>query len=48
METITLQYKTKENEYFSASYSPSHGMNMLSFKKGDREAIDQQSSGLFE
>lgn len=45
---ITLKNKTQRGESLEVTYLPEKGMNMISFKKGDLEVIDQSTKTLFE
>ena len=45
---ITLKNKTTRGESLEVTYLPEKGMNMISFKKGDLEIIDQSTKALFE
>lgn len=45
---VTLKAKNKEGELLRATFIPSMGMNMVSYKKGDLEVIDQTTLPLFE
>lgn len=48
METIILRNKTADQIPLEAVFLPGMGMNMISFKKGDVEVIDQSTKPLFE
>lgn len=48
MSLITLENKTKQGERLQATFWPDKGMNLISFKKGDLEIIDQSTKSLFE
>lgn len=48
METVTLTCKSQEGPQLNATFAPSTGMNLISFKKGDCEVIDQSTRALFE
>lgn len=45
---ITLRNQTLNGEELTATYVPEKGMNMISFKKGNLEIIDQSTINLFE
>lgn len=45
---ITLKNTTVKGELLEATYLPEKGMNMISFKKGNLEVIDQSTKNLFE
>lgn len=45
---ITLKNRTEKGEELEVTYLPEKGMNMISFKKGDLEVIDQSTKALFE
>jgi hypothetical protein len=47
MSEVLLQSTTKEGVPLSAVFAPDEGMNLLSFKKGEIEVIDQSTRGLF-
>ncbi len=47
MEKVILKNCTLDNEPLEATYLPSHGMNLISYRKGDIEAIDQTTFPLF-
>lgn len=46
--TIVLKEKSIDGEPLEASFLPDKGMNMISFKKGNIEVIDQSTRSLFE
>lgn len=48
MEKIVLVNRTPEGVPLEAVYLPEMGMNMISFKKGEIEALDQSTAPLFE
>ena len=48
MNTIILKNKTVKGEILEAKFTPDHGMNMLSFKKGSTEVIEQSTKNLFD
>lgn len=48
METVTLSHKTTSGEILEAVFAPSHGMNLLHFKRGSRDVIDQSTKQQFE
>lgn len=48
MEIVTIKSKTESGIPLEASYAPGKGMNMVSFKKGDIEVIDQSTKPDFE
>ncbi len=45
---ITLKNSTLRGEPLEATYLPDQGMNMISFKKGGLEVIDQSTREIFE
>jgi hypothetical protein len=45
---VTLKNTTSTGESFEVTYLPEKGMNMISFKKGNIEVIDQSTKNLFE
>lgn len=48
MEKIVLTNQTSNGEQLEAIFLPEVGMNMISFKKGNVEVIDQSTAALFE
>lgn len=48
MPLIQLETMTKEGTLLQAIFSPEHGMNLLSFKKGEIEVIDSSTLPIFE
>lgn len=48
MQTIVLSHPSSSGELFQAVFAPEQGMNMLSFKKGELELIDQSTRPLFD
>lgn len=48
MNPIILRNRTSSGESLEATYLPEKGMNMISFKKGNIEIIDQSTRNLFE
>lgn len=48
METIVLKNTAIDGSPLEVSYLPGAGMNMISFKKGHIEVIDQTTKALFE
>lgn len=48
MEKIVIKNKTGSGIPLEATFLPEKGMNMISFKKGDLEVIDQSTRELFE
>ncbi len=48
MHSIMLSNKTTQGEKLQATFLPDMGMNMISFKKGDIEVIDQCTKTLFD
>jgi hypothetical protein len=48
MDPIILKNQTPQGEPLEAVYLPDQGMNMMSFKKGGIEVIDQSTRSLFE
>jgi len=48
LETVTLRAKTVDEKTLEAIFVPEKGMNFISFKKGEIEAIEQSTHDLFE
>lgn len=48
MQTIVLTQTASSGERLQVTYAPEQGMNMMSFKKGEVEIIDQSTRALFE
>lgn len=48
MNPIVLKNKTASGDILEAVFMPDNGMNMISFKLGDLEVIDQSTRNLFE
>lgn len=48
MAPIVLEHLAKNRERLQATFLPEKGMNLISFKKGDLEVIDQSTQNLFE
>jgi hypothetical protein len=48
MTAIVLSTKAADGEILQATYLPEKGMNLISYKKGDLEVIDQTTRNLFE
>lgn len=48
MEKVILRNWTHDDKPLEAIFTPSRGMNLISFRKGDIEAIDQSTWPLFE
>lgn len=49
MKTITLRHVSEDpNIYYQATFAPDNGLNLLSFKKGNIELIDQSTKDLFD
>ena len=48
MEPIVLKNQSAKGESLEATYLPQMGMNMISYKKGNTEVIDQSTRSLFE
>lgn len=48
METITLKNKSEAGVPLEATFIPGMGMNMVSYKLGDIEVIDQSTKPLFD
>lgn len=48
METLTLTCPLPDGTNYQAVFAPSCGMNLLSFKRGKVEVIDQATRGVFE
>src|SRR5687767_2858709 len=46
--TILLRQESQDGEPLEARFAPLRGMNLLSYKKGEIEAIDQSTRPLFE
>lgn len=47
-KTISLQALAPDGKLLEATFLPEMGMNMISYKKGDIEVIDQSTRSLFE
>ncbi len=47
-ELVTLKNKTLEGEEITATYAPYRGMNLVSYRMGGVEVIDQNTHSLFE
>lgn len=48
MSAITLRNKTSSGDLLEATFLPEKGMNLISFKRGDLEVIDQTTKTLFD
>lgn len=48
MDPIILKAQSEDGKLLQATYLPDKGMNLISFKKGDLEIIDQSTKNLFE
>ncbi|MDR3624139.1 MAG: hypothetical protein P4L16_03245 [Chlamydiales bacterium] len=48
MQTITLKEKTKKGQEMQVTFCPEKGMNLVSFKYGNVEIIDQSTGVIFE
>lgn len=48
MDSIVLKSKTPSGELLEATYLPGVGMNLISFKKGNIEVIDQSTRAQFD
>lgn len=48
MQTIVLEETASDGKRLQATFAPEQGMNLLSFKKGDIEVIDQSTKNLFD
>lgn len=48
MEKVILQCKSDDGELLQATYLPEKGMNLISYKKGSTEVIDQATKNLFD
>lgn len=48
MERVTLKTKTEQGNPLEAVFLPEMGMNMISFKSGTTEVIDQSTQSLFD
>jgi hypothetical protein len=48
MSPIILEHQLKNGELLQATFLPDRGMNMISYKKGDIEVIDQSTRSLFD
>jgi hypothetical protein len=48
MKKVHLQHLTKDKKLLEATFSPSHGMNLLSFKHDGFELIDTSTDGDFK
>lgn len=47
-DAIILKNQSPSGEILQATFLPDHGMNLISFKKGSIEAIDQSTRTLFD
>lgn len=47
MPAIILKHQTSNGELLQTTFLPDKGMNLVSFKKGDLEIIDQSTKSLF-
>ncbi|MDF2550062.1 MAG: hypothetical protein K0S07_1129 [Chlamydiales bacterium] len=47
MKTVELKKRVSDGSLIQASFAIDQGMNLLSYKKGDREVIAQSTKGLF-
>lgn len=45
---ILLKYQTAQGNFLQASFLPGQGMNLVSFKKGELEVIEQSTRALFQ
>lgn len=48
METIRLESQTSDGEKLEATFLPEKGMNLISYKRGNIEVIDQSTRATFE
>ncbi|WP_068471338.1 hypothetical protein [Candidatus Protochlamydia phocaeensis] len=48
MDKIILENQTSKGERLQAAFLPEKGMNLISFRKGDLEVIEQSTRDLFE
>ncbi len=48
MDEVVLRSKTEKGETLEATFLPGKGMNLVSFRKGDLEVIDQNTRNLFD
>ena len=48
MEKVVLENHSDNGDLYTAVFSPEGGMNLMSLKCGDIEAIDQETVGLYE
>ncbi|CUI17860.1 conserved hypothetical protein [Candidatus Protochlamydia naegleriophila] len=48
MKTIVLENQTTEGETLQATFAPEKGLNLISFKKGSTEVIEQSTWNLFD
>lgn len=48
MKTIVLKNQTTEGETLQATFAPEKGLNLISFKKGSTEVIEQTTWNLFD
>jgi galactose mutarotase-like enzyme len=48
METLVLTHISEDNIRTEATFLPAHGMNLISYKKGDVEIIDQATKKGFD
>ena len=46
--TISIRGESTDGQMLEATFAPDKGMNLLSYKKGDIEVIDQSTKGLFD
>lgn len=48
MQTVILAHESLSGDFFKATFLPEKGMNLISFKKGGVEVIEQSTLSLFE
>lgn len=48
MQSIILKNATSQGETLQATFLPNQGMNLISFKRGNVEVIDQSTKSLFD
>ncbi|WP_042281882.1 hypothetical protein [Candidatus Protochlamydia sp. R18] len=48
MNIIKLENRTEDGEKLEATFTPDHGLNLISFKRGNIEVIEQSTWNLFE
>lgn len=48
MSAITLEHRAKDGELLQATFLPDRGMNLVSYKRGEIEVIEQSTRNLFD